>query len=267
MEHVPLKYESIQLLTEFYIHHQKNLSKQMKYAYYIALLGLIILGSCYKDEAVTPEVEIQFFYLDENNQEVEFYGQFSDSIPYTSNIIFKAIGQADKAVLWSGDRRVSVQGAEFEFTAEAYEEMLDSGVPPDIVEALRVLEGEYFPTEKQLRRKVFGLRLVDRLVFEEWAGLILEPVFKPLTGADGRDSFEFIFNHSYEDFLVAEESGFYNVTGIEMTKNFNVFRYEKNGFPKPGTFSINVLATSVGQAGTELKTEVFTRKLELVNTN
>ncbi|MEM1118827.1 MAG: hypothetical protein AAGJ18_00175 [Bacteroidota bacterium] len=230
----------------------------------LVILSCLILAACYEEKAIEPEVSIQFFYLDENKQEVEFSGKFSDSVPYTSNIIFRAVGLADKAVLWSGDRRVSVKGAEFEFTPEAYDVMLDSGVPTDIVESLRSLEGEYFPTEKQLRRKVFGLKLVDRLVFEEWAGLILEPVFKPLAGADGRDSFQFIFNHSYEDFLVAEERGYYNVSGIEMSKRFNTFTYEKNGFPKPGTFSINVLATSVGAAGKETVSTVATRQLELV---
>lgn len=235
----------------------------------LALLGalaLAIVTGCYRDEALRPASDITVFYLDTAGVEREFDFSYMDSVDYRSTLVFRSDATADDVVIWTGDRVVDFSEAALLFRPDSYNQMLDFGVPAEVVEGLRSLEGQEFSRERDLVRAIRRDDLFDIRLYLDNKDAVREAIFIPVSGnaADGTDSIAFQVNHSYSDFLVAEERGFYNVTGAVMRPlPDGDFRYEYGRYPRPGTFTVTASAVGIGDFGRETLAEVDSIQIRL----
>ncbi len=222
---------------------------------------------CYEDEALTPRASLQVFYLDSAGVEQPFDLTYADSVDFRSTLVFRSDAEADDVVIWTGDRVVDFGDAELLFRDDSYAQMLDFGVPVNVVDGLRALSGQRFTRERDLSRAIRRDRLFDIQLYLDNQDAIREAIYVPVTGnaADGSDSIAFVVNHAYEDYLTAQERGYYGVSGVVMRllPEGAGYRYEYNRYPRPGTFTVTAVATGVGDFGRETRQDLVATDIRL----
>ena len=232
-----------------------------------AAFATLTAPGCYEDEALTPRAALQVFYLDSAGVERPFDLTYADSVDFRNTLVFRSDAEADDVVIWTGDRVVNFGDAELLFRDDSFAQMLDFGVPANVVDGLRALEGQRFTRERDLSRAIRRDRLFDIQLYLDNQDAIREAIYVPVSGnaADGTDSIAFVVNHAYEDYLVAGERGFYGVSGVVMRAlpDGGGFRYEYERYPRPGTFTVTAVATAVGDFGRDTRTDAVSTDIRL----
>lgn len=229
-----------------------------KYIFLIVIATSVLTG-CYKDEMITPEPDFEIFIIDSLGKEVIINDQVSLGV----DVFFRNKGEGNAYVIWVGERLLSRGFGSYELTPDALSQLQSSNeITASIADAINPLVGIEFDSDRNFKKELGKLISSDEL--KTFESNILNAAVIPLKDFNGNDSVLFRYNYSYDDFLQANEKGYYNVSGISLDQNTDNEYVAQYKYSSPGKRNVTFQAVGIGNFGEDTKKEIITKTLNVV---
>ena len=94
-----------------------------------------------------------------------------------------------------------------------------SGVPDSVIQKALTIKDVLYSTDK----KFYGFLglAIGQYNVDKWGPNFLNASFIPKKDVNGKDSIQFTVNNNYDDYLHANEKGYYNVAGVPLIISSN----------------------------------------------
>jgi hypothetical protein len=231
---------------------------------YIILVLLIsatfVVESCNKDEMIAPEPKFEMFILDSLSNEV----MITDQVPMGQDVYFRNTGNGNAYVIWFGERLLSRGFGSYELTQDALNQLVSlKEITSTAADALASIVGVRYVSDRDFKKALGKQLSADELkIFES---NILNACVIPLKDINGKDSVLFRYNYSYDDFLNANEKGYYNVSGLSLDKNADNDFAAQYKFSAPGKRNVTFQAVGIGDFGSSTEISTISKEIEVIN--
>lgn len=215
----------------------------MKYSNKGAFLMLTfvatIFTSCYNDDMIQPTTEFEMYYLDSIGEKVIV----NDTLNMSNLLFVNNLGEGGNYVFWPGDRIVNTKGLTFKMTDTSISDLQKSGVPDSVIQKAMSIKDMLYSTDKKFYG-FLGIAIGQKNV-ENWGVNFMNASFIPKKDVNGKDSIQFTVNNNYDDYLHANEKGYYNVVGVPLsiasTNQYSVgYLYKTGGIHQATYTSIGI---------------------------
>ncbi len=222
------------------------------------ILPFIVFGlsGCYQDEMINPVAEFEMYYLSEG-KEVEV----TTEINIANRLYVRNLGEGGYYVFWPGDRIVKTKGLQFMMTDASVAQLKGEGVPESVIQNSLVIKDKLYTTDKRFYG-FLGLAIGDEDL-AKWGVNFMNASYIALKDKSGKDSVQFTINNNYDDFIHANEKGYYNVQGVPLRIESNNQYSIDYFFRTAGIHKVNYTATGVGDFGKDLETVMVTSSLSV----
>ncbi len=230
-----------------------------KYIILIVLSVTYIINSCKKDEMITPDPKFEIYVKDSLDNEIVI----DDEVLLGQEVYFRNLGNGNAYVVWVGERLLSRGFGSYELTQDAFNQLKSLNELTDsIADAISPLVGKKFSSDRDFKKELEKVIPDDKLkIFEN---NILNASVIPLKDIYGEDSVLFRYNYSYDDFLNANEKGYYNVSGLGLDKNADDEYVAQYKYSSPGKRDVTFQAVGIGDFGIETKVKTLTKTLNVL---
>jgi hypothetical protein len=229
-----------------------------KYILLVVIASVVILNSCYTDEMILPEPDFEIFTIDKNKNEV----MVENTVYIGETVYFRNKGIGNAFVIWPGERALS-KGYGFKLTNEAVFELTNSNeLPKNYADAISDLVGISFASDRDFKKELQKQIPDDDLkIFEN---NIYNSSFVPFKDINENDSVLFKYNYSHNDFVDANDKGYYNVSGLPLIKDADNNYVTQYKYTMPGKRTVTFQSVGIGNFGKNTKTETITKTFEVV---
>lgn len=229
-----------------------------KYSILIVLSATFIINSCKKDEMIIPEPEFEIFIKDSLDNEI-----ITDQVVIDQEVYFRNKGNGNAFVIWVGERLLSRGFGSYKLTQDALNQLKNSNeITASIADAISPLVGIEFDSDRDFKKELENVIPEEELKIYE--SNIMNAAVIPLTTANGKDSVLFRYNYSYDDFLNANEKGYYNVSGLSLDINLENEYVAQYKYSSPGKRNVTFQAVGIGDFGKETEIETVTKTINVL---
>ena len=179
---------------------------------WLALCLPMAFSACKKDEIADV---VASFRIESKDKEGNLI-QNNDVLYVNKDITFINTGQGDAFVVWPGERAVTYKNYSYLYTSESEGKLTEQAIPQDVIETISPLLGLQVLSFKNFYTEMGKLLTAPNLT--KYEGNIMMSALFPFKDVNGKDSIRFSINNCYDDYLQANNKGFYGITGVALSK-------------------------------------------------
>ena len=127
---------------------------------------------------------------------------------------------------------------------------------------LKILIDKEYKNERELKKDLNSLLGEDKTAIYDRN--IFNASYIPSKDIFGNDSVAFKYNYDYNDYLIANQKGIYNVSGISLIQNKDNEYMAQFKYSWPGKRIVTFQAVGIGDFGNSVEIKTITKEIRVV---
>lgn len=212
---------------------------------------------CTKDEMTEPTPDFEMFVVNDQDEEV-----IVESVEVGQTVYFRNIGKGDAYVVWYGEKNVKNDFA-IKITNQIIENLQENEeISQEVADLLKILIDKEYKNERELKKDLNSLLGEDKTAIYDRN--IFNASYIPSKDIFGNDSVAFKYNYDYNDYLIANQKGIYNVSGISLIQNKDNEYMAQFKYSWPGKRIVTFQAVGIGDFGNSVEIKTITKEIRVV---